>query len=266
MKKRTFKQNYYTVQSPSELKLKDSQSGKTLACLVAGKATIIQAIGDYVEADGDFEIQAKRKDELSLKYITELKTDVSPLHNTSAYLIGKADGEYTVNLGIYKQAPYMLYNRANVTKVNLMAKSEPTGLSATFQNCTGLVEFNTALTLSELTSATSTFSGCTSLESIPDQITLESLSNGTGFFHNVPLVKLPLSLNLAALSNGTNMFSGAKLGEESVERLANVLPTYTSGDHPISIGIDAREEGSAWVDVRLDEIAAKGWTVSEVYN
>lgn len=265
MNKRVFRGNYYRITSPADADVKDVKSGRTLAQIVAGKATVIQAIGDYITAPDGVTVEPYRKSDFTLAKHGSLQADVPPLRGTSAYLYGLSSGEYVVNLGQYKQAPYLLYNRETVAKVTLLADAEPTGLTATFYDCTSLTELDTALTLGALTSATSTFRN-TALTYLPEQITLAALADGSNFFGGTPLQRVPAALNLAALSTGAGMFSGCRLDLPSVQRIAATVKTWTSGDHPLTVGISAELEGDADLEAALDELAAKGWTVAEEYN
>lgn len=88
-------------------------------------------------------------------------------------------------------------------------------------------------------------------------------------FKNAPLKDFCPNTNfgLPSLSNGDQMFYSSKFGTETTYRILNSLPTYSSGTHKITLGID--------VDYRyrmneiqntIDDVANKGWTLELLIN
>lgn len=55
---------------------------------------------------------------------------------------------------------------------------------------------------------------------------------------------------------------GCKLSKASVEKIAETIPTYTSGSHPITIGVDSTSITQAEQDAANAILVGKGWTVS----
>lgn len=68
--------------------------------------------------------------------------------------------------------------------------------------------------------------------------------------------------DLSSLDNGEYMFSECKLDLESVQRIADSLPSYDSGSHPITIGVDSFEVTQGQQDEANTTIVTKGWTVT----
>ena len=81
--------------------------------------------------------------------------------------------------------------------------------------------------------------------------------------------------SLSKLTDGSNMFHGCQLDKESVLLILNSLPAYTSGSHPITIGIhiDYETDPDVLSAIALADIAqtpvaegGKGWTVTVQWN
>ena len=67
-------------------------------------------------------------------------------------------------------------------------------------------------------------------------------------------------------STATNMFHNCLLNKESVLRISNTLPTYTSGTHNIKLGINKELETDEEVLAAITTIKSKGWTVTTQWN
>lgn len=101
---------------------------------------------------------------------------------------------------------------------------------------------------------------------------LPSLKNGDNMFSPTKLAATyngRISLwkfvgNLQSLESGVNMFAGCSLDYESVRRIADTLPTVTTGT--ITIGIDHTLETDIATQEALAVIRGKGWTVEDEYN
>jgi hypothetical protein len=104
------------------------------------------------------------------------------------------------------------------------------------------------------------------------QSDLPRLVNGTGMFDSCPLLK-EFTGSLPMLQQGDNMFKGCKLNPQSVIYIIESLPTYESGTHNITIGIDCAQNNDALdafaqeagyinrVDMH-ERLFAKGWTTT----
>lgn len=69
-----------------------------------------------------------------------------------------------------------------------------------------------------------------------------------------------------ALEKGSNMFHLCILNKESVIRVANSLPTWTSGTHNICFGIHIDHQNDEEVLAALEAVEAKGWTLTVQWN
>lgn len=69
-----------------------------------------------------------------------------------------------------------------------------------------------------------------------------------------------------ALSIGTYMFYECILNKESVIRVANSLPTWTSGTHELCFGIHVDHQNDEEVLAALEAVEAKGWTLTVQWN
>ena len=135
----------------------------------------------------------------------------------------------------------------------------------------GLIEFNSSLP--ELKSGVQMFDTC-ALTNF--NIPLPKLENGSNMFYRCGSLS-NFESDLPSLQNGNFMFENSKLNKTSVIRIINSLPTYNSGSHVISLGIQMdykydkelnyhlKRLNSAYEEtVPLDNVPEeyKGWGVS----
>ena len=106
--------------------------------------------------------------------------------------------------------------------------------------------------LSNLTDDTAMFKGCTSLTTFVGD--LSSLTNGTEMFSGCTSLTTFVG-DLSALTSGVDMFSGCTLDKDSLEILADNLPTVTGGTIEIGAQTNATDEV-------ISTIKNKGWTVT----
>ena len=71
---------------------------------------------------------------------------------------------------------------------------------------------------------------------------------------------------LPNLGDGTVMFYGCQLDKESALRVVNSLRAFTSGSHPITMGIHVGHQTDEEVLAALAEAEAKGWTLTVQWN
>jgi hypothetical protein len=105
---------------------------------------------------------------------------------------------------------------------------------------------------------TYTFYECTALETFIGD--LSSLTDGQWMFYACSL-KSFIS-DLSSLTNGENMFKGCKLNAESLECIADTLPTVTSG----SLGEIGYNCSAAEAQAAQTAIQAKGWTCTMYHS
>lgn len=119
----------------------------------------------------------------------------------------------------------------------------------TFYTCNALELF--IGDLSSLTDGNQMFCGCLKLKSFAGD--LSSLTNGQGMFFGCAELT-SFTSDLSSLTNGSSMFENCNLDVESLECIAETLPTVASG----SIDIGASTNATAEV---IAEIKGKGWTL-----
>lgn len=105
------------------------------------------------------------------------------------------------------------------------------------------------------------FKGCTSLTgwhlSFPAGLTdVQGMFNGCTSFRNWT------AQSMGGVSSATGLFIGCKLSKASVQNIVNTIPTYTSGTHPITIGVDSTDITQTEQDAFNTTLVGKGWTVS----
>jgi hypothetical protein len=83
---------------------------------------------------------------------------------------------------------------------------------------------------------------------------LPNLTVGDGMFNGCSGLTTFIG-DLGALTSGVDMFAGCQLSVESVEFIADTLPTVESGTITLGTTTEAHAEAIA-------EIEAKGWTVA----
>lgn len=95
----------------------------------------------------------------------------------------------------------------------------------------------------------------------------EEIVNGDNLFNEVAMFTTFIS-PLSSLSSGNNMFNGCNLNEVSVENILNTIPTYTSGEHVLTMTISSKSvdkfrEITGCGEIVTDSISVsyKGWTI-----
>lgn len=68
------------------------------------------------------------------------------------------------------------------------------------------------------------------------------------------------------LQIGNEMFGNAILNKESVLRILDSIPSYTSGMHILTIGIHVDHEFDEEIVAAIADAEAKGWTIAEQWN
>lgn len=150
---------------------------------------------------------------------------------------------------------YMFYNCTNLTSFDGDLSSLTIG-SYMFYYCTNLTSFTGDMPA--LTNGTDMFYWCNNLTSFKGKLT--ALTNGVYMFSNCSNLT-SFESDLSALTSGSNMFSKCKLDLASVNRIATSIPSYTSGSHPITIGVDSTKVSTEQQATANTIIVGKGWTV-----
>jgi hypothetical protein len=115
----------------------------------------------------------------------------------------------------------------------------------------------------KLTQMDNGFRGNTRLERITSNF--PSLTSAQNAFYDCSNLSV-FRGDLSKLSNGTSLFYNCILDKDSVKFLSENLPTYTSGTHNITIGIQKSLETDEEVLVAIATIKSKGWTVTTQWN
>lgn len=157
---------------------------------------------------------------------------------------------------------------------------EPTGSAQwMFPNSTRITQWPDNITLSKATNLFTLFYNNTAnlIAGVPDTLTCESATNCEHMFAECRpydqatskyqrLQRLPSALNLQKANSLSQFAAGCALDLDSLQRLAQMLPTYTSGTHNCTLGINKEIQTDPDVATAIAAIRAKGWTVSVAYN
>ena len=71
---------------------------------------------------------------------------------------------------------------------------------------------------------------------------------------------------LPSLESGNGMFNNVKLDKVSALRVLNSIPAYTSGSHPLTIGIHVDHQNDEEVLAAITNAETKGWTLTVQWN
>ena len=71
---------------------------------------------------------------------------------------------------------------------------------------------------------------------------------------------------LPSLSTGGVAFENCKLDKPSTLKILNSIPSYTSGNHPLGIGVHIDHQNDEEVWAAISNAEAKGWTVTVQWN
>ena len=71
---------------------------------------------------------------------------------------------------------------------------------------------------------------------------------------------------LSALETGSLMFYMSQLNKDSALRILNSIPSYTSGSHPLAIGINVDLQNDEDVLAAISNAEAKGWKLTVQWN
>lgn len=143
------------------------------------------------------------------------------------------------------------------------------------------------LNLKSLEDGTAFFDGCY-LQHFNSKEGLPNLRTGNEFFEHCPLETFCEGVNnpLPSLSTGSSMFNSARLNKETAIRILNSIPSYTSGSHPLTIGIHIDYKYDSELNIILKKVCNsyitpieelgfslneeittdKGWTLNVKWN
>ena len=95
---------------------------------------------------------------------------------------------------------------------------------------------------------------------------MPNLTNGEYMFHSYYTGLTSFTADLSALTNGHYMFHNRQLNKESALRVLNTIPSYSSGNHPLMLGIHVDHQADEEVLAAIDSATAKGWTLTTQWN
>lgn len=75
-----------------------------------------------------------------------------------------------------------------------------------------------------------------------------------------------VKLTSSVLSTADGAFQNAQLTRDSALHILGILPTYTSGEHPLTIGIHIDHQSDTEVLAAIANAEAKGWTLTVQWN
>lgn len=208
--------------------------------------------------------------------------------SSSNYTLPKYSGCKTVNDIKAVDSNYLTTDIVNgAWGEHLMDLTSGAGL---FNACTTLTSF--AADLSSLTNGTTMFKDCQNLINFKSNLSsvttilfmfqfcyalttfeadLSSLVDGGSMFIRCDSLT-SFKSTLPKLSTGDLMFGSSKLDASSVERILTSIPTYTSGSHPLSLGIQSAA-ASKFAEITgttptttEQTVSYKGWTIKVKIN
>lgn len=121
---------------------------------------------------------------------------------------------------------------------------------------------------SRVTTATGMFNGA-NLQSATFPGVWTALQIGTQLTRNTsgnPIVLTRLYSGFPSLQTGSEMFPYSQFDKESALLLLNSLPSYSSGSHPLQVGIHVDHQTDEDIINAIAEAEAKGWTLTVKWN
>ena len=193
-----------------------------------------------------------------------------------------SDGEWVYPLPNLKNGKE-LFLRANIKKINQIFSSLTTG-DLCFSWCDKVTE--AVLSFPALTSAyrliydsdiqvlrLSIPKTLTSIfEAFPYNFNMKEfycdfshVTNAQGAFMEYRNLEV-LDTDWSALSSASRMFNGSRMPKNIILRVLNTIPSYTSGSHPITLGIHVDHQTDDEVLAAIANAEAKGWVVTVQWN
>lgn len=187
-------------------------------------------------------------------------------------IIGMFEGcsnltEWTVALpDTLQDATCMFRNCSGLTSFSTPSGALPNSIryaSNMFSLCFALTSWNVELS-NVLQYTDSMFGYCSSLTSFstPSRTLPNSITNASYMFNDCSNLT---SFNAAlpnSLSEADFMFYGCKLNKASVQNIVDTIPTWTSGTHMITIGVDSTKITQAEQNAFNTTLVGKGWRVT----
>jgi hypothetical protein len=154
----------------------------------------------------------------------------------------------------------LFFSSPNLRKAHIYAPNA-TDITFCFRHCRLLIEAT-----GDISSVQKAHSLCYYCRYLREwTLPTPKLTNGTEMFYFADKLE-DVQTEFPALSNGKNMFHLCILNKESVIRVANSLPTWTSGTHEMCFGIHVDHQNDEEVLAALEAVEARGWTLTVQWN
>jgi surface protein len=197
------------------------------------------------------------------RYMFNTATDTLPTFNSgySYTCEDEVSGSATIRKIMATTPPTSISFQGctGLTQVNFIDFTNITSASAMFKGCTSLTEVLLSYVVScdKLTNMSEMFSGCTKLASLKiDGLNTSKVTNYSNMLSNdTKLTSMGIGANFIVISTSsyTSMFTGASAlvtmfslcaDGETVNRIANYLPTRSSSSQGRMIGVDPDPNGN----------------------
>jgi hypothetical protein len=181
-----------------------------------------------------------------------------------------SEGEWVYPLSSLTNSTNVLSNNASLKKANLyMPSVRGWAAQGTLYNCKNLTEAH--IFAPNIAGIEGMFSSCPKLKKVSGEV--KSVIVGHNAFLNSPIEileiefsKLDRAERFAASTNGNTSATAPRLNKESALRVLNSIPSFTSGNHPIVLGIHVDHQNDEDVLAAIDNAEAKGWTLTVQWN
>jgi hypothetical protein len=181
-----------------------------------------------------------------------------------------SEGEWVYPLSSLTSSTNVLSNNASLKKANLyMPSVSGWAAKSTLSNCKNLTEAH--IFAPNIAGIESMFYSCPKLKKVSGEV--KSVIVGHNAFLNSPIEileiefsKLDRAERFAASTNGNTSATAPRLNKESALRVLNSIPSFTSGNHPIVLGIHVDHQNDEDVLAAIDNAEAKGWTLTVQWN
>lgn len=180
-----------------------------------------------------------------------------------------SEGEWVYTLTALTSSTNVLSNNSSLKKAHLyMPSINGWNAGGALCNCANLTE--AYIFAPNIVGIEHTFCACPKLKKVSGE--LKSVIVGHGAFLNSPIEileiefsKLDRAERFAASTNG-NSATAPRLNKESALRVLNSIPSFTSGNHPIVLGIHVDHQNDEEVLAAIANAEAKGWTLEVQWN
>lgn len=181
-----------------------------------------------------------------------------------------SDGEWVYPLTSLTSSTNVLSSNNSLKKANLyMPSISGWAAGSALSSCNNLTE--AYVYAPNIAGIEGTFYNCPKLKKVSGE--LKSVIVGHSAFLNSPIEileiefsKLDRAEKFAMSTKGNTSASAPRLNKESALRVLNGIPSFTSGSHPIALGIHVDHQNDEEVLEAIANAEAKGWTLTVQWN